>query len=85
MVTGLAEKLHKYAKHLEEQSVKVLAVYHAPIPARCRSDATSLFILPKQVVQSLSILHTLSPVYSALTGKPYLEPIFLNSFILFSY
>ena len=56
-------------------------MHHAPIPARCTSDATSLFILPKQVEQSLSTLHTLSPVHSALTGKPYFEPIFLNSFL----
>ena len=80
-VTSLAENLHKYAKYLEVQNEKVLTMQHAPTPARCISDATSLFILPKQTEQPLSTLHALLPVCNALTGKPCFEPVLLNSYL----
>ena len=56
----LAEHLYKYAKYLEEQNEKVLALQHISGPAPSVTDAISLYTLPIQDTQSQSKKSTTS-------------------------
>ena len=67
----MAESLHKYAKYLEAQNEKVLALQHASTPARSISDAVALFTLPVTDFHTSSTIEALLPVYNALKEKQY--------------